>query len=121
METRMTNKQAKLLVESVRDSIKELRTDGEELPNFALEFSISMRPGLVTDSEALSYLDKLLGALSKFAAEEPAHFVLNIPVVPRTQELLENRVQEKFEAVMKIEAAPSALVGANGAPLNTSK
>jgi hypothetical protein len=116
MEVRMTNRHAKLLVEATKDSVKEIQADGEGV-SYNVEFSIAAQPGFLSDSATLSILDALHSALAKFSNEEPIRLALNVVVASPTQDLLLNKVQQKFESVVKLETPASTLVGANGAPL----
>jgi hypothetical protein len=111
MEVSSTAREARLLVESSIEALKE-SPDKVNGAKFNLSFEIQLAPGLKTDSETLSYLDKVLRAVRQFSDKEPMRLVLNIPMMHPEQVEVLNGIRTRYEKVVSIgePAANSGLV-----------
>jgi hypothetical protein len=110
MEVSSTAREARLLVESSIEALKE-SPDKVNGAKFNLSFEIQLAPGLKTDSETLSYLDKVLRAVRQFSDKEPMRLVLNIPMMHPEQVEVLNGIRTRYEKVVSIsDPAASGLV-----------
>jgi hypothetical protein len=114
MQINGTTRHARLLIEKTIEGVKELQASGVS-PRFDLAFSITMQPGEITDSEALSWLAALEGACSKFNSDAKLALNLNLPVKSDVEATLLSGIEGKMQAAMQLEqsaeAAKNKLVG----------
>jgi hypothetical protein len=118
MQTRppFTVRHGKSLVEALIEAVRELQTTEPNTEyHFACSFIISPAPAdgtPITDSEVLSWLDALKGALSKFRAAEPA--IVNVDILPvsKTKLALEAHVDRVFKTVLELDAPKSIVTPA---------
>lgn len=103
---------AKLLVESAREAVRDVAKGA----TFQLSFSIAMDLGEVNDSETLSVLEKLSGAISKFEGDAKMQLILNTVPVNELEAKLLSQIEDSFAPHARAENARQApkLVGADG-------
>lgn len=104
MQINGTTRHAKLMVEKTIEGLKELQAAGQT-PRFELAFSITMQPGELNDSETLSWLSALEGAISKFNSDARLSLNLNLPVKSDVEAILLEGIEKKMQAATQLEQA----------------
>lgn len=96
-----TIKNLKSYLEIMQDSLRDFQKEHPNQP-FTAQLTLQLAPGLLTDSEALSYLDKISRALGQFNEAEAANLDLKLTLVNALDEAWSGTVEKRAGLAEKL-------------------
>jgi hypothetical protein len=104
MEMVQSIRRIKSVVEILRDTLQERqKTNPDTQYQMGFQFTLSL--GDKSDSETLSYLDKLLQALSKFGNDDIGKLALDVIPVNKAHDEILADVKSKTDKMQSLEIA----------------
>lgn len=113
MEVQNTGREARILLESLKDVISK----DEQSIYSPVQAAVEIAPGTCTKTEAIEYIDKLLSLVKALGDAEGMRVAINMPLSFPEQEAQQERfisdVKEKYDAAVNL-APAKKIVTAEG-------